>query len=1112
VAAGDPGVSTIVGRPETGSAAPGSSLVTMAFTDIVGSTELLGLLGARADDVRRTLFAAMRAAVDAGGGHEVKNLGDGLMLVFPSATQAVSCAVELQRAVARVDRRERGVSLQIRVGVSVGEATCEEDDFFGPPVVEAARLCSSADGGQILVSDLVRSLVGSRARHGFRSVGRLDLKGLGEPVAASEVEWRPTTPDVPLPPAVADSNRSLLVGRGDATDVISRALERAVDGERQCVLVAGEPGIGKTRLAAAAAATAHAAGATALYGRCDAELSVAYQPFAQALRHYVTHVGVPSLQDYVAPQGRDLQRLVPEIRDRLPELGMPVVGDPEADRLRLFEAVDGVLAGASQDAPLVLVLDDLHWAPRPTLLLLSHLARSAEPAALLIVATFRTTELEATRSLTESLGELRRQGNVERLDLGGLDEAAVAAFLQAWEHRRGPVASELVHLLHSETGGNPFFVGELVRHLAEMHDLSAHGVTRARLNLEIPGRVRDVIRARIARLSPATGRVLESAAVLGDEFDLDLLQSVHASESHDDAVDGLDEAVRARILLEGNEDACRYRFAHSLVRATIYGDLTAARRASLHRRAGEALEQWDARTGGDDLASLAHHFCEASKVGARDKAADYALRAAQRAMEQVAYEQAAAILERGLVAVGSGRPTDLARRCDLLLALAETRVRSLDFSGTRAASLQAAAAARAARSPERLAQAAYWYGARAVAGTRDEVGIKLCQEALDGLGPDTPPAQRGRVLAVLALQQSLAGAAGAAEAVADEALALARLTSDADALGLALFARYYSLWGSARSAEQIMVAEQLLDSPLVTPMGWAASTDAHRLLAVPHLSLGDLAGFLARARTVEEMGRALKSRYFLGLTALWKGCHALLEGRYRDVDALLASPDVSGVDDPNLRNAFAGQLFQLASERGTLADLKPLIADAIDRTPGLAGFRAALALTHAELGEPDLARAVFEEIAADDFRDVPHDLVRPAALSLLAEVSARLGDAERAATLYTLLEPYGGQLVVVASGAYCPGAADRYLGILATVDRRRSAAAEPHFRAALALETAIGAHPLAARTRYWYGRSLLAAGSPGDRERAKVLLHESADVAGRLGMAGLAAAIEAVGG
>ena len=1086
--------------------APTSSLVTILFTDVVGSTELMSQLGDRADDVRRSLFDAMRRAVAAAPGREVKSLGDGLMAAFPSAAKAVACSVAMQQAVARLDRRERSVPLQIRVGISVGEVTCEEDDFFGTPVVEAARLCSAAAGGQVLVSDLVRSLVGSRLPQLFRSIGPARLKGLPEPVAASEVEWWLAPPEVPLPSSIALSNRSLLVGRMDAMEVMRRAVNRAESGDRQCVLVGGEPGIGKTRLAAAAAAASHAAGAVVMYGRCDPEMAVSYQPFAQALRTYVTNCSPAALRAHVWRHAGELQLLVPEVAQRLPELDAPVPGEPEADRLRLFEAVDALVTSASTEAPVVLVLDDLHWAARPTLLLLSHLVRSMEPAALLMVVTFRSTEPDRSLALTECLGELRRNRNVERLELGALDEKAVQAFLEAAGHEPETGAQELAHVLHAETGGNPFFVGELVRHLTDTGGLAVGRNGDARSGLGIPGSIRDVIRGRVSRLTPPAARVLEIASVAGTDFELDLVARVADAESLGDVLDRLDEAVRAGVILEVGGDACRYSFTHSLVRATIYTDLTATRRAALHRKVGEALEALDETRGHEDLAGLAHHFCQAAPMGVTAKAADYVLGAARRALGQVAYEQAATILEQGLAVLDDQPSPDFTRRCDLLLALAETRARFLDHAGLREASLRAAEAARAARSPERLAQAAYWYGARPVAGARDDVGIGLCHEALQALGPVAPAADRARALAVLALQQSFAGDAVAAESVAGEALTLARRTRDAEAVVFALFARYYALWGSEHAQEQIAIAEQLLHSRVITPMGWRASVDAQRLLTVPRLVLGDMKGFLSSGATVEATGRELKSFHLQALATLWRGCHALLEGRFADARACLESPVAEGVTDPNLRNSFVGQRLQLAYECGTLAELEPLLADAIERTPGLAGFRAALARSHAELGELDRAREIFDGLADENFAAVPHDLVRPAALAVLADVAALLNDTDRAATLFELMEAYSGQLVVVATGSFCSGAADRYLGMMASLDRGRAVEAEAHFRAALVLETKIGAVPLAARTRYWYAR-LLATGNESDRQRADSLLGEAHEVATRLGMSALASAI-----
>ncbi|MFN2503360.1 MAG: AAA family ATPase [Acidimicrobiales bacterium] len=1090
-----------------------SSTVTILFTDVVGSTELLARLGDRADGVRRTLFAAIRKAVTKWHGEEVKSLGDGLMVAFTSAVDAVSCAVAAQQAVARLDRRETGAPLQIRVGASVGEATTEDGDYFGTPVVEAARLCAAAQPGQVLVSDLMRALVGSRSGHRFESVGRLELKGLGEPVGAWEVGWDVAIAEMPLPPTLELSDRQPIVGRDEAQIVLESNLERAAEGVRRAVLVAGEPGIGKTRLVAAVAATAHGAGTNVLYGRCDADLGVPYQPFTEALRHLVEHCEAGVLAAHVDVHAGELLRLVPDLARRLPGTPSPKLVEPEGDRLRLFEAVDGLLADASRDTPLMLVLDDLHWAARPTLLLLCHLVRSLRSAGLLIVGTYRDTEVDNTQELTAALGDLRRQPSVDRLHLSGLDQAGVFAYCERLAgHALDEPSRVLATVVHAETEGNPFFVRELLRHLAETGAVyQREGIWTSESDLAlvgIPEGVREVVRGRLSRLSTAANRVLTVASVIGTDFGPDLLEQVGEAGTPADILDGIDEAARARLIVELPDAPCRYAFAHAIVRQTLYRELTSARRAVLHRRVGEALEQLHGPDG-PHVPSLAHHFGQAAIAGHSAKAADYALRAARAALDQVAHEEAATLLQRGLAAIDADERADPNRRCDLMLALAEVHLRALDAAAVREVSLAAARLARELGSPERLAQAACWYGARGVAGQLDQVGIDLCEEALDALG-DGEPVHRARVLSVLALQLAYAGKTEEADSRSQEALALAAETDDAEALGLARYGRYQFLWGSERAADQLALAEQLRTSTVITPSGWLASVDAHRLVTVPRLILGDYAGFLDAVAEVERLGRRLKSRYFLALVALWKGCRALLEGQFADFEAATAELARMGADDENFQNAFAGQMFQLSFERGRLGSLKPFLSQVIERTPGLAGFHAALALAHVEHGETDEARRLLDELATDGFAAVPRDLVWPGAMAILCEAAAALEDAGRAATLAELFRPYSGQLVVVANGSYCPGAVDRYLGmVLATTGRFEEA--EALFRSGLELEERIGALPLVARSRYWYARLLLARLGPGDQQQAAGLLSAARTTATQLGMPRLAREAEALG-
>ncbi|MCA1844983.1 MAG: adenylate/guanylate cyclase domain-containing protein, partial [Actinobacteria bacterium] len=358
-----------------------SALVAVCFTDLVGSTELMAALGDRTwDRIRAEHFAVLRTALRAHGGDEIKNTGDGIMAVFASAGEAVDGAVALQQAVEAHSRRA-GVALVIRVGLALGDVTREEDDAFGTPVVEAARLVAVARPGQILCTAVVRALGGARTTARFTDVGPLELKGLPEAVPACEVAWEPEQPARDLPPLLAGSGR-LFVGREDHLIRLRQAWKEAGAGEKRLVLLGGEPGIGKTRLAAEfAAKVVPADRSMVLAGRSDEDLAVPYQPFAEALRHYVSTTAADLR---LGGHPGELVRLVPEVAERQPGLPEPVRADPETERYRLFEAVAGWLAAVSADAPVLLVLDDLHWAAKPTIMLLRHVMRSDQPMRLLM--------------------------------------------------------------------------------------------------------------------------------------------------------------------------------------------------------------------------------------------------------------------------------------------------------------------------------------------------------------------------------------------------------------------------------------------------------------------------------------------------------------------------------------------------------------------------------------------------------------------------------------------------------------------------------------------------------------------------------------------------------
>ncbi|MGH9036363.1 MAG: ATP-binding protein, partial [Acidimicrobiia bacterium] len=377
--------------------------------------------------------------------------------------------------------------------------------------------------------------MGTRSPAPFLDLGPLELKGLPEPVPIYEVLWeRRTGPSFPLPPLLDRAGQWSFVGRDNQFGDLRVLWKEAAGGKRGVALLGGEPGVGKTRLAVELARAVHADGALVLAGRCDEDLGVPYQPFAEALRHFVD--SAPGSGGGRGPRlgryGGDLARLVPEVEERFPGLPPRLRSDPDSERLRLFEAVAAWLTAAAEaEGPVLLVVDDLHWAAKPTLLMLRHLIATTGAVKLLVVATYRDSDLTPGHPLAELLADLHREERVERFPIAGLDEDGVRDFLAAAAgHDLEGEDLEVARAVHAETSGNPFFVGEVIGHLRESGAVVRRqgrwvsGVPVA--DLGIPEGVRDVVGRRLRRLSDAANNVLRSAAVVGVEFDLDVVQSM----------------------------------------------------------------------------------------------------------------------------------------------------------------------------------------------------------------------------------------------------------------------------------------------------------------------------------------------------------------------------------------------------------------------------------------------------------------------------------------------------------------------------------------------------------------------------------------------------------
>jgi tetratricopeptide (TPR) repeat protein/predicted Ser/Thr protein kinase len=462
-------------------------------------------------------------------------------------------------------------------------------------------------------------------------------------------EW-----SIPPQPALAsmDPNTIELVGREPEMAAIRSAWENARAGHRQLILLAGEPGIGKTRLTLEFGRSKAGLDAIVLLGRCDQEALVPYQPFVEALEWYVRACPVPVLRAQAADieAVSELAALIRALARRISIASESIESNAEGRRYRLFEAVASLLSAAACHRPLILILEDIHWADRPTLLLLRHLLRSSHEAALLVIATYRETELDRTHPLADVLSDLRREPASRRVALRGLGGEQVSKFITASIGCEAP--PELIRLVVENTEGNPFFMSEVLRHLEEagtLERLKSGTARTAGEDLGLPEGVRETIGRRLARLSETCHRLFGLAAVVGREFDFSVLQAL-ADVPEERILDAIDEGVDAHLIQEVAAAPGRYAFTHALIRETLYGQLTGTRRIRLHRRVAEALERL-AAPGHKPLADLAYHYGQSALSGDAEKAVEYALQAAELAAAGFALEEAARFYGVALKAV-----------------------------------------------------------------------------------------------------------------------------------------------------------------------------------------------------------------------------------------------------------------------------------------------------------------------------------------------------------------------------------------------------------------------------------------------------------------------------
>ena len=900
---------------------------------------------------------------------------------------------------------------------------------------------------------------------------------------------------LPLPASIATATGTSSVGRELELTALRAALARAVQGRCEVAIVTGEAGVGKTHLCAAIALTAHARGVSILYGRCDADPLVPFQPFVEALRQVVMHADDELLAPLAAHGGSaQLARLVPELGERI--AGAPVAAEHE--RYWLLEAIATLLAAQAERAPLLLVLDDVHWADSGTLLALRRLARHPSSLPLLVVATSRSDVLSAEHPLVGALQEVRRSAPVERIRVGRLGRENVGALIEALV---GVTPSEpFVATVHELTGGNPLFVEETVRLALERAGPDV--VRESGLGeVGLAGGVRDLIEVRLQSLEPEARRVLGVASILGSRIELDLLASV-AAITQEEALTHVESALRAGILVELSEAPDAYAFDNAVVRETLNGELLASKRARLHRRAAEAIA--DIGGGEERVAELAHHsFLGGRKLAPGSVA--WPVAAGERALDMLAYEEAAAHFERALEALDTARLADLRRRCNLELGLGASHDLARDRFRANEAYDQALAAARELEDPELVAAASLGRAGRfrwVEAGRVDPDLISVLEYAVAHVPADTL-ATRARLQARLGAELAYSDEARARE-ICTRAVAGAREASDPVALGETLTAQWRML-GPAELEQRRAIAAEIVE--LADRAGDQELSAQGRIW---HFAISMKAGDMAEAdrdlaQCVEHVDR-IRVPTLLWAVESARANRALVAGDLVEAEACSERAFELGVEGNVALNAAQGKVLQLMLLReaqGRLAELFEPVSAVVASVSGLAAWRAALSWIALRADREDEARAHLEDVVGSRAMDMPEYSVSwLAALTAVSYVIADLGDRVRAKVVYDALLPYADRVATAGFQAACFGAVARPLGLLAATLGEHMAA-DLHLTRAAETHGRIGAPGLRADTLVDHARTLLRSGVTTDGERAAAMLTEATELAERHGHAGV---------
>jgi tetratricopeptide (TPR) repeat protein len=863
-----------------------------------------------------------------------------------------------------------------------------------------------------------------------------------------------------------------LLGRTRELADLDATLEETATGHGGLVLLTGEPGIGKTRLATALGERAAADGHRVAWARgWDGGGAPAFWPWVQVVRSLAADRDDDALRTELGAGARWVAQLAPELRERL---NLPEAGDLESEQARfaLFDAVTVFLRNTAAGEPLVVLLDDLHTADLPSLLLLAFLARALSETRVLVITTHHEAGPRRGPEVEAVFGELTRFGM--RFDLGGLEDDDLRALVI---HRSGADPSEeLVHTLYQLTEGNPFYSDEVVRLLVAQGRIDQPLGER----VPLPDGVRDAIRKRLLPLRPEVRDVLQVAAVEGRDFQLTTIERA-AGIGRADLLERLDEALAVQLLEEAPGPAGSFRFAHGLIRETLYGDLTASQRARLHASVGEALE----RTAATE-AELAHHFVEAAPVGDPAKALEHAHRAGHEALAALAYERAADLFDAALSALDLLPEPDEPRRGELLLLRGQAQMQS-GGDAARSTLLAAIELARRVEDPDLLGRAALSLGGFGLSpGMVDDDLVAVLEEALKGLPPDGS-ALRARLLVRLAVALYYSDQGQRREDLVQQALGIARGLGDPPTLAYVLDQGHIATNGPDTTERGLAWAEELF--ALADAAGDAELSVRARSWQIDLLlELDDLAGADMAIEALDRIATDSRDPRARAYIPLHRARRAMISGHLDDTEVLIHEGIQLGwsLQDSTVPILAGAQLFWLRMGQGRLREIEDAVRQFADQLPAMPAWRVALAMLYMHTGRPAEARREYDRLADQDFATIPRDNVWSISIAMLAELSETFRDAERSILLEELLAPLEGRNVVTPTGIFA-GPVRRYLALTAAARGDQDAALTRLAAARVACER-MGYKPMLAVLDVDEARMLARRNQPGDVDRARDLI------------------------